>query len=137
VHDFLTVGAPAPLQEAIAVGLETLDDDYYATLAREYRARRDLLCRALVDAGFRCTPPQGAYYVLADFSSVSPLPDDEFSVWLTKEIGVAPVPGASFFSRPELGRRLVRFAFCKTEDLLQEAARRLARVRQCARPVGA
>src|SRR5438067_2191910 len=110
----MPVGAPAPLQEAIAVGLETLDDDYYATLAREYRARRDLLCRALVDAGFRCTPPQGAYYVLADFSSVSTLPDDEFSVWLTKEIGVSPVPGSSFFSRPELGRRLVRFAFCKT-----------------------
>src|SRR5437016_4931256 len=105
VHDFLTVGAPAPLQEAIAVGLETLGDDYYATLAREYRARRDRLCRALVDAGFRCTPPQGAYYVLADFSSISPLPDDEFSVWLTREIGVSPVPGSSFFSRPELGWR--------------------------------
>src|SRR5439155_973933 len=89
----------------IAAGLETLGDDYYATLARDYRARRDLLCRALVDAGFRCTPPQGAYYVLADFSSISPLPDDEFAVWLTKEIGVSPVPGSSFFSRPELGRR--------------------------------
>jgi len=137
VHDFLTVGAPAPLQEAIAVGLETLGDEYYATLAREYRARRDRLCRALVDAGFRCTPPQGAYYVLADFSSISPLPDDEFSVWLTREIGVSPVPGSSFFSRPELGRRLVRFAFCKTEDLLEEAARRLSRIRHRARPVGA
>jgi len=90
-----------------------------------------------VDAGFRCTPPQGAYYVLADFSGISPLPDDEFSVWLTREIGVSPVPGSSFFSRPELGRRLVRFAFCKTEDLLEEAARRLSRVRHRARPVGA
>jgi aminotransferase len=133
VHDFLTVGAPAPLQEAIAVGLETLGDDYYETLARAYRARRDLLCRALVDAGFRCTPPQGAYYVLADFSAISALPDDEFSYWLTKEIGVAPVPGSSFFSRPELGRRLVRFAFCKTEEMLGEAARRLARVAELAR----
>jgi aminotransferase len=133
VHDFLTVGAPAPLQEAIAVGLETLGDDYYESLARAYRARRDLLCRALVDAGFRCTPPQGAYYVLADFSGISALPDDEFSYWLTKEVGVAPVPGSSFFSRPELGRRLVRFAFCKTEDLLGEAARRLARVAERAR----
>jgi aspartate/methionine/tyrosine aminotransferase len=133
VHDFLTVGAPAPLQEAIAVGLETLGDDYYETLARAYRARRDLLCRALVDAGFRCTPPQGAYYVLADFSAISPLPDDEFSYWLTKQIGVAPVPGSSFFSRPELGRRLVRFAFCKTEELLVEAAGRLARVTELAR----
>src|SRR5207248_2537763 len=137
VHDFLTVGAPAPLQEAVAVGLETLGDDYYERLAHEYRARRDLLCRALVDAGFRCTPPQGAYYVLADCSGVSELPDDEFSYWLTKEIGVAPVPGSSFFSRPELGRRLVRFAFCKTEEMLAEAARRLARVRRPARPVRA
>jgi aminotransferase len=133
VHDFLTVGAPAPLQEAIAVGLETLGDDYYESLARAYRARRDLLCRALVDAGFRCTPPQGAYYVLADFSAISALPDDAFSYWLTKEIGVAPVPGSSFFSRPELGRRLVRFAFCKTEEMLGEAARRLARVAEVAR----
>jgi len=90
-----------------------------------------------VDAGFRCTPPQGAYYVLADCSGVSELPDDEFSYWLTKEIGVAPVPGSSFFSRPELGRRLVRFAFCKTEEMLAEAARRLARVRRPARPVRA
>jgi len=137
VHDFLTVGAPAPLQEAVAVGLETLGDDYYERLAHEYRARRDLLCRALVDAGFRCTPPQGAYYVLADCSAVSDLADDAFSFWLTKEIGVAPVPGSSFFSRPELGRRLVRFAFCKTEEMLAEAARRLARVRRPARPVRA
>ena len=137
VHDFLTVGAPAPLQEAVAVGLETLGQDYYERLALDYRARRDLLCRALVDAGFRCTPPQGAYYVLADCSGVSELPDDEFSFWLTKEIGVAPVPGSSFFSRPELGRRLVRFAFCKTEEMLAEAARRLARVRRPARPVRA
>ena len=133
VHDFLTVGAPAPLQEAVAVGLETLGDDYYEALARAYRARRDLLCRALVDAGFRCTPPQGAYYVLADFSAISALPDDEFSYWLTQEVGVAPVPGSSFFGRPELGRRLVRFAFCKTEEMLGEAARRLARVAELAR----
>jgi len=130
VHDFLTVGAPAPLQEAIAVGLETLGDEYYTGLIRDYRARRDVLCRALVDAGFRCTPPQGAYYVLADFSAISPLPDDEFAVWLTKEIGVAPVPGSSFFSRPALGRTLVRFAFCKTEEMLREAAVRLNKVGQ-------
>jgi aminotransferase len=134
VHDFLTVGAPAPLQEAIAVGLDTLGEDYYESLARDYRARRDLLCAALVDAGLRCTPPQGAYYVLADCSAVSELPDDEFSVWLTKEIGVAPVPGSSFFSTPDGGRRLVRFAFCKTEDLLREAAQRLARLKSPARP---
>jgi aminotransferase len=137
VHDFLTVGAPAPLQEAVAVGLETLGEDYYAALARDYRDRRDVLHRALAGAGFRCTPPQGAYYILADFSAISELPDDQFAIWLTKEIGVAPVPGSSFYSRAELGRRLVRFAFCKTQDLLQDAARRLARVRHPARALPA
>jgi aspartate/methionine/tyrosine aminotransferase len=126
VHDFLTVGAPAPLQEGVAAGLESLGRDYYDTLAREYRGRRDRICRGLVEGGFRCTPPQGAYYVLADFSGLSELPDDEFSFWLTREVGVAPVPGSSFYSRRELGRTVVRFAFCKTDDLLQEAVRRLA-----------
>jgi aminotransferase len=130
VHDFLTVGAPAPLQEAIAVGLESLGDDYYEQLARDYRVRRDLLCRALVDAGFRCTPPQGAYYVLADFAGIAELPDDQFAYWLTREIGVAPVPGSSFYSHPDRGRSQVRFAFCKTTELLAEAARRLVRVRE-------
>jgi len=130
VHDFLTVGAPAPLQEAVAVGMETLGRDYYEGLARDYRRRRDLMCGALRAAGFSLTPPQGAYYVLADFSGLSDLPDDEFAVWLTKEIGVAPVPGSSFYSKPAMGRKLVRFAFCKTEPMLTEAATRLAGVRQ-------
>jgi aminotransferase len=129
VHDFLTVGAPAPLQEGVAAGLETLGREYYATLAEEYRRRRDVMYQALLAAGFRCTPPQGAYYILADFSALSDLPDDEFARWLAREIGVAPVPGSSFFSRPELGRKLVRFAFCKTEDQLREAGRRLLAAR--------
>lgn len=129
VHDFLTVGAPAPLQEAVAVAIETLDRSYYDGLARDYRARRDLLCGALLRAGFRCTPPQGAYYVMADFSALSPLPDDAFARELTMKHGVAPVPGSSFYSRAELGRTQVRFAFCKTDELLTEAARRLAAVR--------
>ena len=129
VHDFLTVGAPAPLQEAIAVGMETLGDDYYEGLARDYKRRRDVLCAGLVQAGFKCRPPQGAYYVMADFSALSDLPDDEFAKWLTAEHGVAPVPGSSFYSRPELGRTQVRFAFCKTEDMLQQAVERLQRVR--------
>jgi len=127
VHDFLTVGAPAPLQEAVAVGIETLGRDYYDGLARDYRRRRDVLCDGLVAAGFRLTPPEGAYYVLADFSGLSDLPDDEFAHWLTRDIGVAPVPGSSFYSRPELGRRQVRFAFCKTEETLQMAVGRLQR----------
>jgi aminotransferase len=129
VHDFLTVGAPAPLQEAVAVGMETLGDDYYQGLKRDYRKRRDILCDGLVRAGFKCQPPQGAYYVMADFSTLSDLPDDKFAEWLTQEIGVAPVPGSSFYSRPELGRTLVRFAFCKTEEMLREAVDRLGRVR--------
>jgi aminotransferase len=128
VHDFLTVGAPAPLQEGVAAALESLGPDYYEGLAREYRARRDVLCGGLLKAGFRCTPPQGAYYVLADFSGLSDLPDDEFSYWLTREAGVAPVPGSSFYSRAELGRSVARFAFCKTDDLLKEAVTRLAGV---------
>ncbi|MGH7674377.1 MAG: pyridoxal phosphate-dependent aminotransferase, partial [Gemmatimonadales bacterium] len=128
VHDFLTVGAPAPLQEAVAVGLETLGRDYYEGLAADYRRRRDLLCGALSQAGFRCTPPDGAYYVMADFSGLSDLPDDQFAEWLTTEHGVAPVPGSSFYSRPELGRAHVRFAFCKTEDMLSQAGERLKRV---------
>jgi len=125
VHDFLTVGAPAPLQDAVAVALETLGPDYYADLARAYRARRDLMHGALVEAGFRCALPEGAYYILADFSALSAQPDDEFAYWLTREAGVAPVPGSSFFGDPRNGRSLVRFAFCKTEDQLREAGARL------------
>ncbi|HEX9691178.1 MAG TPA: aminotransferase class I/II-fold pyridoxal phosphate-dependent enzyme [Gemmatimonadales bacterium] len=129
VHDFLTVGAPAPLQEGIAVGLDVLGPDYYRALAAQYRERRRICHEALVAAGFDCHAPAGAYYILADFSSLSDRPDDEFALWLTREIGVAPVPGSSFFSTPKLGRHFVRFAFCKTTDMLAEAARRLMSVR--------
>ena len=130
VHDFLTVGAPAPLQEGIAVAMETLGPEYYESLAADYRARRDVLFQSLLEAGFRAESPEGAYYILADFSDISDLPDDEFSYWLTREIGVAPVPGSSFYNDPEDGRHLVRFAFCKTRDVLDEAGERLAAVRE-------
>lgn len=129
VHDFLTVGAPAPFQEAVAVGIETLGRDYYEGLAADYRRRRDVLVRGLLAAGFRCEPPEGSYYVMADFRELSDERDDAFAVRLAAEHGVAPVPGSSFFHRPEDGRHLVRFAFCKTEALLREAAERLAAVR--------
>ncbi|MFQ5679918.1 MAG: pyridoxal phosphate-dependent aminotransferase [Gemmatimonadota bacterium] len=132
VHDFLTVGAPAPLQEGVAAGLEGLEEPYYRELAEGYRVRRDILYEALREAGFRCGRPEGAYYLLADFSALSDRDDEEFSRWLTAEIGVAPVPGSSFFHRPEDGRSLVRFAFCKTEEVLREAGRRLAAVRAAA-----
>ncbi|MDP3774064.1 MAG: aminotransferase class I/II-fold pyridoxal phosphate-dependent enzyme [Gemmatimonadales bacterium] len=128
VHDFLTVGSPAPLQEAVAAGLEQLGKEYYLGLAGEYRERRDTLMKGLLAAGFRCKAPAGAYYILTDFSALSDLPDDEFAFWLTREVRVAPVPGSSFYSRPELGRRYVRFAFCKTLPMLEEAARRLASI---------
>ncbi len=129
VHDFLTVGAPAPLQEGVAAALESLGPEYYSELAASYRARRDLMHAGLVEAGFRCAPPAGAYYILADFSDISSQRDDEFAERLVREVGVASVPGSSFYSRPQDGRTMVRFAFCKTEELLADAARRLRRIR--------
>jgi aspartate/methionine/tyrosine aminotransferase len=132
VHDFLTVGAPAPLQEGVATALDLLERSFYDELAQGYRARRDLLHTALLESGFTCTPPEGAYYILADFSklaqpegSTAPLSDTEFAVWLSREIGVTPVPGSSFFREGGRGHTLVRFVFCKTDDILLEAARRL------------
>lgn len=124
MHDFLTVGAPAPLQEAAASALD-VDDDYYAELAESYRRRRDLLLQLLDDAGFRTWTPHGAYYIMADISALTDETDVEFVGRLIRERSVAAVPGSSFFSRPELGRHLVRFTYCKTEALLEEAGRRL------------
>ena len=129
-HDFLTVGSPAPLQEACAVGLEQLDDRYYEQLKLDYRARRDVLFESLIAAGFECSSPAGAYYIMADFSDLSDLPDDEFAIWLTREVGVATVPGSSFFNDPTHGRRLVRFAFCKTIRTLEGAAARLRQLQK-------
>ena len=127
VHDFLTVGAPAPLQEACAVGIEKLGPDYYASLVTEYEERGGVLLAALQDAGFRCQAPEGAYYILADFGQLSSEDDTTFAKRLTAEAGVAPVPGSSFFSAPERGRSLVRFAFCKKLETLEEAGARLRR----------
>jgi aminotransferase len=124
VHDFLTVGAPAPLQEAGAAAL-SLPDSYYEGLARAYRARRDRLLPALRQAGFKTFVPRGAYYIMTDMGAFG-FPDDvSFAHHLVKDVGVASVPGSSFYSRPELGAHQVRFAFCKTDATLDEAARRL------------
>jgi len=125
VHDFLTVGAPAPLQEACAVGLESLGPEYYQEMVDKYRERRTILVDGLLSAGFRCAPPAGAYYILADFSEISPLDDVEFSLRLTREAGVTPVPASSFFHDPAMGRKLVRFVFCKENHTLEAAAERL------------
>jgi len=131
VHDFLTVGAPAPLQEGVAAALDGLPPSFYEGLTAMYRGKRDLLHSALVDAGFRCLRPEGAYYILADFTGLGPaaaagppLDDTAFAVWLSRVVGVTPVPGSSFY-REGGGRTLVRFVFCKTEEILVEAARRL------------
>jgi aminotransferase len=144
VHDFLTVGAPAPLQEGVAAALDGLNGDFYENLASTYRARRDLLHAALIDSGFGCTAPEGAYYILADFSNLAGIaggagepPDDTaFAIWLSREIGVTPVPGSSFFRDGGGGKSLVRFVFCKTEEILTEAARRLRALRGASGSVG-
>ena len=140
VHDFLTVGAPAPLQEACAFALESFGADYYTSLATEYRERRDTLYRGLVDAGFRCGSPAGAYYILADFCELSGMDDVTYSKWLARGgaggdggPGVAPVPGSSFFREPSLGRTVVRFAFCKRLETLQHAAGRLRAIARASR----
>ena len=127
VHDFLTVGAPAPFQDAGAAAL-SLPAEYYAQLAERYRVRRDHLMPALTAAGFRCFRPQGAYYVMTDISGFGFDDDVAFARHLVQKIGVACVPGSSFYHHPRDGARQVRFAFCKTPETLDEAARRLAKL---------
>ncbi len=126
VHDFLTVGAAAPLQEAGAVAL-AFPDAYYRTLASDYAVRRDLLLAGLRSVGFQCDAPRGAYYILADAAGLGCRDDVAFARRLIETVGVGAVPGSSFFSRPELGRTLLRFAFPKTADTLNEAVARLQR----------
>ncbi len=128
VHDFLTVGAPAPLQEAGAVAL-SLPQEYYAKLAEGYRTRRDHLIPSLTAAGFHCFRPRGAYYVMTDISAFGFHDDVAFSRFLVQEIGVAAVPGSSFYRDPSDGAQQVRFAFCKKPETLDEAARRLSKLR--------
>src|SRR5215470_1420549 len=132
VHDFLTVGAPAPLQEAGASAL-SLPQSYYTQLAEGYRKRRDHLVPALEEAGFRCFLPRGAYYVMTDISSFGYADDIAFTRYLVSEIGVAAVPGSSFYRDPKDGAQQVRFAFCKRDDTLDEAAKRLKKVRPAGR----
>jgi len=127
VHDFLTVGAAAPLQEAAAEALG-LPDSYYETLSQDYQNRRDTLLRSLRAAGFRCFVPRGAYYIMTDIASFG-FPDDiAFARHLVESIGVAAVPGSSFYQRSEGGRQKLRFAFCKKIETLDAAAERLTRL---------
>jgi aspartate/methionine/tyrosine aminotransferase len=129
VHDFLTVGAPAPLQEA-GVAAMRLPDSYYKILADEYLERRDLTLDILEEVGLRTSVPQGAYYVLADVSEHGFSSDVEAADHLVRELGVATVPASSFYSRPEMGARHIRFSFSKRLDTLRSAGRRLQALRR-------
>ncbi len=129
MHDFITVGAAAPLQEAGVTALR-LPESYYEGLRASYLSRRDRILAILEEAGFRCFKPRGAYYVMTDVSAFG-FPDDvSFTRHLIQEIGVAAVPGSSFYSDPALGSQQVRFCFSKTDATLDEAARRLQELRK-------
>ncbi|HVF66186.1 MAG TPA: aminotransferase class I/II-fold pyridoxal phosphate-dependent enzyme [Pyrinomonadaceae bacterium] len=128
VHDFLTVGAAAPLQRAGAYAL-SLPPSYYEQLQSDYRRRRDMLVPILEESGFKVFRPDGAYYVMTDISEFGFRDDMEFTRHLVREVGVACVPGSSFYSRPELGSQQVRFCFCKKDSTLEEAASRLRKLK--------
>lgn len=127
VHDFLTVGAAAPLQEAAVTALN-FPQTYYDDLQADYTRKRDLFLGYLDRAGLKYTRPQGAYYVLVDISEFGAENDVEFCRWLVKEIGVAAVPGSSFFREPV--NHLIRLHFAKKEDTLVKAGERLLRIRE-------
>jgi aspartate/methionine/tyrosine aminotransferase len=131
VHDFLTVGAAAPLQEAAVTALR-FPRQYYENLAAMYTRKRDTLLSILSEAGFRCLVPSGAYYIMCDITPFGYDDDYEFTMHLIRDIGVAPVPGSSFFFDPAAGRRWVRFAFPKREETFEDVRARLRRLR--ARP---
>ena len=126
VHDFLTVGAPAPLQEAGAVALG-FAEDYYRNLAAHYQTRRDALVEILERHHFTTYRPSGAYYIMTDISAFGFADDVEFARYLVKDVGVAAVPGSSFY-KTGAGRTKLRFCFCKRDETLQEADRRLSKL---------
>jgi aminotransferase len=131
-HDFVTVGAPHPLQEAAVTALG-LPDAYYVRLREEYQARRDLLWGYVEKAGFVAWKPRGAYYILTDvahfLTQYGVADDTAFAMWLIENVGVATVPGSSFYAHPELGRTKIRFCFPKTDDVLRDAGERLLKLR--------
>jgi aminotransferase len=128
VHDFLTVGAPAPLMEAGVAAL-SLDEAYYRRLASDYDLRRNYLVPALEEAGFRTFRPHGAYYVMTDISSFGFADDVTFARWLVEHVGVAAVPGSSFYSDPASGRQRLRFHFARLRATLEAAVERLSTLR--------
>ena len=128
VHDFVSIGAAAPLQEAGAVAYR-FPRPYYSQLAAEYQSRRDRFCKALWETGFDFEAPQGAYYIMAGIAAFGATDDIDFARYLVRDIGVATVPGSSFFQDKALGRPYVRFCFCKLTSTLDEAAKRLKSLR--------
>ena len=127
MHDFLTIAAPAPLQEAGAVALR-LPGSYYREMAAQYQRLRDWLLAILDERGFVCYRPDGAYYVMTDVSAFGFANDVAFARYLVSEVGVAAIPGSSFYSNPADGASLVRFCFSKTDDTIREAERRLQKL---------
>jgi len=124
VHDFLTVGAAHPLQEAGAVALR-LPESFYAQLAAMYERKRAMLFGALSQAGLNCRSPQGAYYIMADIGHLGFRDDFAAADFMLEEVGVAPVPGSSFYHREELGHSMLRFTFSKSDETIAAAAARL------------
>ena len=128
MHDFITVGAPHPLQRAGVVALN-LPETYYQELIEKYNKNRMRLINILKEAGFQCHPPEGAYYIMTDITDFGFPDDTTFAQWLVKEIGVGGVPGSSFYSRPNLGKTKFRFMFSIADQVLTEAGERLMKIR--------
>jgi len=128
VHDFLTVGAANPLQHAGAYAM-SLPPSYYDELQKEYQRKRDFIIPVLREAGFKCDAPDGAYYVMTDISDFGFANDVEFTKHLIREVGVAVVPGSSFYQERSMGSQMVRFCFCKRDETLEAAAEKLSKLR--------
>ena len=126
VHDFLTVGAAAPLQKAAVTGLN-FSDEYYENLTNYYDKKRKLFLDGLDKIGLKYYAPQGAYYVLVDISEFKEKDDNKFCEWMIKNIGVAAVPGSSFFREPV--NNYIRFHFAKKDETLKEALKRLEKLK--------
>jgi aspartate/methionine/tyrosine aminotransferase len=127
IHDFLTVAAPTPFHDA-AVAALSLPDHFYTELAAGYQAKRELMLDILHRHGFTTYPPSGAYYVMADVRQFGFASDSEFAQYLVREVGVATVPGSSFYIDPASAPQTLRFCFSKRDETLHEADRRLARL---------
>ncbi|HEX8089872.1 MAG TPA: aminotransferase class I/II-fold pyridoxal phosphate-dependent enzyme, partial [Blastocatellia bacterium] len=128
----LTVGAAAPLQEAGAHALR-MPRDYYDKVQADYAMRRERILRVLKDTGFRCFDPDGAYYVMTDITAFGYENDVEFAQFLVSDVGVAVVPGSSFYHDPKLGSSQVRFTFCKKDETLSAAEERLQKLKSLVR----